>query len=218
MNHNGDKDKDKKKKSVKMGEWKKTKKVKQPDGSWKITSERAGSSPGSQKKMPNEQWKKFLKDNPNWTAPPKAKKETKEEIIRPMKKLATRSTPLKPVTSKRKLTKVPTPTTPPTKKSKPIYAKKRKAPDRTWSPGKKGLKGLTAATGGALIGKGVRKDRTGYHVGTKVKQSTTRPVSEKRAGEKGVVEANLGSEKQKAGQKRTASGLAKKKTMKGKRY
>jgi hypothetical protein len=232
MKHNnGDKDK-----KGKMSDWKATKKVKQPDGSYKISYVR--SAPGDvggkvkggsiaetykkvdKKRFPTiDSYRKYVRE---YNMP---KTEAKEEVIRPLKKVATRGVKLQPPTSKRKLSTMktppppstPPPSTPPRKKSKPIYAKTEKAPDRTWTSGKKGLKGLVAATTGTLAGKKVVKDRTGVHVGTKVKQSTTRPVSEKRAGEKGVVEAQLGSERQKQGQKRTASGLATAKTGKGKK-
>jgi hypothetical protein len=225
MKHNnGDKDK-----KGKMSDWKATKKVKQPDGSYKISYVR--SAPGDvggkvkggsiaetykkvdKKRFPTiDSYRKYVRE---YNMP---KTEAKEEVIRPLKKVATRGVKLQPPTSKRKLTTGTTPPPPSTEtKASHIYAKKRKAPDRTWTPGKKGLKGLVAATTGTLAGKKVVKDRAGVHVGTKVKQSTTRPVSEKRAGEKGVVEAQLGSERQKQGQKRTASGLATAKTGKGKK-
>ena len=219
-----------------MPQWGKPyKREKLPDGGYKYYYRRSvpgsgkpknGTVPG--KKMSNEAWKKYLaSETPEQKIKrldrEKGRTEEKTETTSPAKPMPKRKVNIPGVENKREVSgKVPTTTTPPPPEKKRIgmYAKKKKSKDRTWTPGKKGLKGLATAAGATLLGKKVYKDPAGYHVGTKVKQSTTRPVSEKMKGEKDVVETQLGSEQRGKGdkmKKRTQSGLATAQTGKGKK-
>jgi hypothetical protein len=128
-----------------------------------------------------------------------------------MNPMGTISSPIPGVTSKRTVR----PPSLPNKKTAAVdmAAKKETAKPRTWkrmnkSGRPKSIEVLKALAHGAT-GQKLRKDATGWSAGKKIKQSTTRAVTNKRLGEKGVSETQLGGETSGKYTDRTQSGLKK---------